>query len=202
MKFLPLLALAFQACSARSVLPAKPEPPAKWPIALIGKYSAAHACPVDGRIVTASHVAYVERIEGGRMVATPLNYLYTAGDGEFGVAVPGPVNQVVDLALLTLDPPYAGEYHKRGQTPQIGDEVNWVEFDFRTARQAYMPRQRTARVVNARIGHIMIEPSPVPGASGSCLFNTAGEVVGIISGGINTANGQEVGLAVGLDLLP
>lgn len=197
-----LAALCLSACSARSSAPVvEPELPAPAAIALVGKYGLAHACPVAGFVVTAAHVAYHPLMTGGGIVEVPLRYMYETAEGQLGTADPFVPNRYVDLAILATEPAIT-VFYPMGPMPTVGDRVAWVEYDFRKVDMAFRPRIRTARVVNRVAGHILLDAEPVPGASGSCLMNTRGEVVGIISFGHGTEEGKVFGGAVDLSTLP
>ena len=194
-----LLALAFATGCAVKAPPETPKPPSPMPIALMGKFGAAHACPVAGIVVTAGHVAYHTSLVEGQIVYTPMAYLAEDGAGHSGLADPKGYNGYVDIALITLT--WEPVYYEKGPAVLIGDEVSWVEYDFTHVRKAFSPRVRRARVINTRLGHIMFTPPPMPGASGSCVFNTSGQVVGIVSAGMPADDGV-VGVAVDLSTLP
>jgi hypothetical protein len=68
--------------------------------------------------------------------------------------------------------------------PQKGDVVRWIEFDsYNESTDYFAPVERSATVVRVLAGHVIFDIEPESGASGSCLFNTAGEVVGLVMWG-------------------
>jgi len=198
MKPIVVLALAAGCAVKMPVVLAPPTNP-PMPIALMGKFGAAHACPVAGVVVTAGHVAHQVSLVEGNMVYTPLSYMAEDGEGHYGTADAKGYNGYVDLAMLTLS--WEPAYYTKGLAVIPGDEVSWVEYDFTRVRKAYQPRIRRAHVVNARLGHIILDETPTPGASGTCVFDALRQVVGVIAFGATTGDGV-AGVAVDLSTLP
>lgn len=147
-------------------------PPAES-MSLVGRFGFAHACPVDGYIVTAAHVAEVSR--QGSMV--PLSYVYEQGTRR-GFLTPNWVAASRDLATFRLD---IGDeplwYHAADGHPVEGDSLYWYQFSYKNVDVERVE----GSVVKTVTGHITFRPAPVAGASGSCLFNEEGEVVGIVA---------------------
>lgn len=150
-----------------------------------------HACPVAGAVVTAKHVMWDEENK------TYLMASWSAQNGAEGGAGVAGESWIKDLVRLTL---VGGEvsYLATGATPVAGDRVHWFEYDFRTTANAYRSRRRVAEVLRVVAGHIIFNAAPVPGASGTCLVNTNGEVVGIVIAYTELDNGRSVGVAAGL----
>ena len=154
------------------------------PIVLVGKSGAAHACPVilDGieLVLTASHVAF-ERVTHSEGISLyPKRFYATDSYGNAGVAEPILDNPYVDLAVLELS--FKPErFNTIGPVPEPGAEVHWTEFNFTKRDHAYEPRSRKAKVINVVAGHVIFDDAVTPGASGSCLYDILGRVVGIIS---------------------
>lgn len=158
--------------------------PEATPIALMGARGAAYACPIllddKALIVTASHVAF-RKVLAGNGEEKRIRILWNAQvNGKTAQAVPALNHNFVDLAtlVLSIQPMY---YFSVGEKPSIGDEIFWVEHDFRTVKKAYHKRLRAATVVNTLAGHIITSEAPTRGASGSCVHNSNYEVIGIIS---------------------
>lgn len=187
--------LLFVGCASKSIDLA-PEAPkiSKAPdtagiISLLSLDRIGHACPCDGTVYTAAHLA------------RPGNeYLfYTWGDqlGHQGTAEGNSYDRYRDLGTLKLmgDTPYM--YPKATTLPKRGDVVYWVEFGT-TAHEFFLPKVRKAKFLYAFAGYANFDNIPQQGASGSCLLNAKGEVVGIVAwGGIK--GGKKAGAAV---LLP
>lgn len=192
-----VIVLLMLAACADKKLPTVPDTPAPQPLELLGKWGAAHACPVDGKVVTAGHVAYAKIASSDGLKTIPKVYIIKDGNGNVGEASPASEDSFVDVAVLetTLN---SVSYYQSGAPPAIGDEVRWTEYDFRETKHAYHPRERRATVVALPPRHIVFSETPTPGASGSCLFSSAGDVVGIISWRQTMIVKGSVGVAVGI----
>jgi hypothetical protein len=89
-------------------------------------------------------------------------------------------------------------YYKHAATvPVVGDEVYWVEYARNKKKDFFESDVKKGKVLLILSGHIVIDGKPEPGASGGCLFNSAGEVVGIVTWQIQTSNGP-IGIAASL----
>ncbi len=160
--------------------------PQPEPIPLLGSKGGAHACPVIvddvSVILTAKHVAFRRHIApDGEEIYFPRKWQAEV-DGEIATAVAVIQHNYVDLAVLRMQPE-PKKYFNSGEFPSDGDTVYWKEYDFRTAKRAYKPRLRSAKVVNGLAGHIFLDKPPTSGASGSCAFDDNFDVIGIISFG-------------------
>lgn len=200
MKKLLAFVLALSGCSACAGKVAVQDEPMPTPIALMNRYGAAHACPVAGYLVTAHHVAYRSIETQSGVLEFPQSYLAEDGRGRLGGTKPVAGNEILDLALMTL--PYDIEFYKKGDLPARGSRVWWIEYNFREKIRAYNWLVREAKVINTRADHIVLSQPATPGASGTCVFNDANEVVGIISYGRILEDGGKITVAVGLKFLP
>jgi len=174
------------------------------PLALLGLPGAAHACPllVDGvgHVVTASHVAWRLTTDGmGQEVWIPNIYLIEGAAGQIGLAMGEAHHLATDLSYLQTDLELT-EWYARGNLPAVGDVVTWVEYDFSKPERAYQPKARSSKVLGTRLSHIFLKEVPESGASGTCVFNAAGEVVGIIAWRQRVGM-DEIGVAVGVSVL-
>ncbi|MGH8656866.1 MAG: hypothetical protein ACREYE_33880, partial [Gammaproteobacteria bacterium] len=106
-----------------------------------------------------------------------------------------PWEDLVSLALIGGTVTYLPS----GVTPQPGDMVYWFEYDFRTQANAYRARRRMAEVIRSVARHLLFDATPTPGASGTCLLNASGEVVGIVIASDAMEDQRAVGVAVQLD---
>ena len=146
-------------------------------MSLVGRYGFAHACPVDGQIVTAAHVA--EAVSKGSTYR--LYYTYVQGD-KAGYLSPGWVAQSRDIALLSVDAGDAPAFNKTAEkAPHEGDDIYWYEFEY--SRGASI-KKKEGRVIGVTGGHMAFYPPPHPGASGGCILNENGDVLGIVTWGI------------------
>ncbi len=152
-----------------------------------------HACPVNvngtNRIITASHVFWDTEVKAWT------NGTYTYKDQE-GFVRPSEYSMFKDISFLEI----SGEVeYLPSAKPQVGEQVFWFEYDFRTQENALRARRRTASVLRIVAGMIVMDGVPVSGASGGCLLNANGEVVGIVAAAFDTDDLKGAGIAVTLD---
>ena len=152
--------------------------------------SGGHACPVNGYVLTASHVLW----DGNLRTYVPASWSF-GNKSEGSAQVVGGYSHL-DLLFLDI---YGGEidFLPAGRA-KTGDKVYWFEYDFRTSRNALRARRRFANVLRTVAGHYIFDGMPVGGASGTCLLNSQGEVVGIVVAGWFTDDKLGVGSAVKL----
>jgi hypothetical protein len=153
---------------------------------MIGRYGIAHACPVEGKILTAAHVAEVT-VEGRTI---QLGYTFQQGDSHgFLTGQSGLFSR--DLAPMTLD---EGDvtYFPLAEAAIQDSKVFWQEFDISVKPLRLVTR--SAKVGQLVSGHFTFKPGPSPGASGGCVFDESGNVVGIVTWTV----GPGVGVAVNL----
>jgi hypothetical protein len=138
-------------------------------ISLYSVSSIGHACPVgpDGTVLTAKHVAYSR--EGH-----PQYFAWGNALGMRGTADPIWASKYFDLAKLRLNKkvPY---YELAKELPKEGAPVYWQEFSEVDARNV----TRKGKFRYTEGGYIFIEKAVQAGASGGCLFNEEGKVIGI-----------------------
>ena len=131
----------------------------------------AHACPCDGKVYTAGH-AVMPVLRNAPLRA----FLWEDGYGNSGEAEGKSYDDYRDLGTLSLkgdDPVY---YVRASTLPKEDDKVYWLEFKDKD----YLPEVRDAKVMYSVAGYVFFDKIPSSGASGSCLLNSAGEVVGIV----------------------
>ncbi len=196
-----ILAALTLACAGKKVNIGQPPLPSNKPdvsavMAVIGRFGMAHACPVDGQIVTAAHVVNpFFGIPGMQKVFT--NYSWSDGRGHSGFVRAKAVNNYRDLGLLKTTSGDSPDFYKTSDNdPKAGDKVYWVEYDLSKASVAYKMKTRQAKVLRVKAGHFVFDGEPVRGASGSCVFNKAGEVVGILIRLHPMASNEVVSVAV------
>jgi hypothetical protein len=153
--------------------------------------AAGHACPVNGYVLTANHVLWDEHYK----IHVPA--AWSDGYGHEGSAYVNGGFTFLDLITLDVQPPGKLDFLPPGQA-MVGDRIYWYEYDLRTRQNALRARRRFANVLRIVAGHYILDDMPVEGASGSCLLNRHGEVVGIINAGWDTDDGLGVGVAVKL----
>lgn len=103
-----------------------------------------------------------------------------------------------DLGKLRVTGDEPMYYELAEELPEEGDKIFWVEFG-EDADDAMEPRVRKGKVVTYLAGYVVVDEAPNRGASGSCLFNEAGEVFGLMVWGINRGTSEA---GVGVLLLP
>lgn len=154
-----------------------------------------HACPVNGYVLTASHVVYDEHFR------QYLDVSWSDGYHNEGFAAVSAVHSALDISFLSM---YEGDspvYLPAGDAT-VGDKVFWFEYDFRTQKNAMRARRRFAYIIREVAHYYVLDESPVSGASGTCLINKDGQVVGIINASWETEDGRESGFASRLPDLP
>lgn len=172
---------------------------------LIGRFSAAHACPVEPRVaLTNGHVVDPRPFDASVL---PVPFAWSDGTGASGFLVPTRLENGWALErgrdLARVQPLQEGDvfpYPLRvaAQAPSPGDRVYLLGFDWRNRKSAMADSVIEARVTRVVALHVIFTPSGLPGSSGSCLVNEAGEVVGINEGGYETDAKDVAGLAVGV----
>jgi hypothetical protein len=162
---------------------------------LMGRFTTGHACPCDGLILTAAHVAHPLYLRPGYQNET---IFYSWSDdlghsGYLGSAFLHLSRDLGELKVLTGQPAF---YRHAKIEPKIGETLHWIEYDYKDKQKAYAPIRREAHLVRNIAGHLILNDSPVRGASGSCLFNSGNEVVGVIVWSVRAGVTDYVGIAV------
>lgn len=173
MKHIILAFFLAMGCSVR-VPPVIDLPIERLSLSLVGKHSMAHACAVENRILTASHVA-APIIQGRE---TPLSYTWDDGVRKGWLTVKQTAN-ARDLAQMDAFMGDTPRYLTRGESPQPGDEIKWYEYRYDEGAVLGVTR-RSAKVERLRAGHIVIDQAVAQGASGGCLLDSTDSVVGVV----------------------
>jgi len=183
-------------CSSRGtvVQPAEPEKEfLSLSLALIGRFGLAHACPVDGLIITAAHVAVNRDMFGNE---TPNSYPWEQGDKNGFLTGYAPLASR-DMAQLLPDSESLPLMASRAVLgPSQGEAIYWQQFnmDSNPMRQEI----QRGRVTDVGPGHFAFEPEPKNGASGGCVFNELGDVLGVVVWGLGENFASRDGVAVTL----
>ena len=150
---------------------------------------AAHACPVTEHLaLTAKHVGYDE--EG-----KPQSYRFDTRDGVAGTVTAVWRSASADLAMLYTEARLRA-YTIAGQQLQPGDALSLLGYDWRKEENAYGERVWLGELLRVRAGHLVFKHPGEGGSSGSCVFNSAGEVEAINVGVKSTQDQKGVGVAV------
>lgn len=161
--------------------PENNQPDTSGVLAVIGRFSIASACPIGpNRILTAAHVADFRPFDA----SVPLYpYPYSTEAGDSGVMVPVGVKTIQDLSEYIPGEPLTRYYAVADKAPAKGDTVWWQQYNFDSKDKAFSRVIKKSEILRFISGHIILREEIANGASGGCVFNGAGEVVGIVSFG-------------------
>lgn len=196
MRALLPLAFSFAGCLVHPSEPKIPAPDTRAILQLIGRWGAAHACPIaEDSALTAAHVVDVRPFDK----EVPLYpQLWTNGYGETGALQAVKAQQQLDGATLEPEEPFAHFYSIADKAPEPGEWVWFVGYDFEKRDQAFTEHVFKVRVLRVVAHHLILSEAGKPGSSGSCVLNAKGEVVGVNTGGMVLEDHREVGMAVGV----
>ena len=175
-----ILVLGMVGCSNKVV----DAPAADYSITLTTPYGPSHGCYVEGKLYTARHVVQ----PFGR---PPVNAAWRDGYGNEGLAVLRAISSFGDLAMLEIvsGEPYLNHPKSRAEV-EPGTVLAWFEYSYQSVPDAFRAKYRKATVTRAIGGVLVLDKLPVPGASGTCVFDEEGAVVGLI------VWGHEVGVGL------
>lgn len=157
-----------------STQPKGAEPDLSSVVTFVGMDGLAHGCPVSpSLILTARHVALNHHVS---VIAPngPSTYAYSQGNTG-GYATYVAESPALDLALMKVDGPVS--YYEVGEVGE-GDRVWLVDFD-RGNDTPFQSQVVSATVKTVLPHHILLSDFGQPGASGGCVLNSVGKVVGI-----------------------
>ncbi len=194
-----MLAITALSCAPKILTRGAPSPRnGDAAIQLFGRFAVGHACPCDGLILTAAHVAHPLYLRQG-FRGEPISYAWSDHMGNSGYLGSAYLMLSRDLGVLSVLTVLSGTphyYRHATEEPALGERVRWVEYDYRGSREAYAPRHRTANVVRLVAGHLILGSGATPGASGACLFNAQDQVIGIMVGRQRVGVNEYVSVAV------
>lgn len=179
----------------------------KSSLRLLGRWSGAHACPLEPRYaLTNAHVVDIRPFDQD---IPPFPYAYSDGAGNAGFLVPttDKDGRVTGLErgrdLASVEPLREGQVFANPlpvarEAPKVGDRVYLLGYSWKSKKSLLDDDVIEAKVTRVVALHLGFYPSGQPGSSGSCLVNEAGEVVAINEGAFSTDDGDEVGLAIGV----
>ncbi len=143
---------------------------------LIGEDGFGHGCPVSEYVLlTAKHVAYGhQEVHGGPRTGSTYG---VEVDGAHGIASAVMYSQGFDMALMKTTVKIREPYRIASSVKE-GDRVWLIQYS-REKKKAFRPEVVEAKVVTILPDHLILDDFGMPGASGGCVVNGDGEVVGI-----------------------
>jgi S1-C subfamily serine protease len=161
-----------------------------------GRFTFAHACPIEDLVLTSGHVVDARPFEPEVPL---LPYRYSDGAGNAGVVAPLSTERCSDLAVMAVRPgQVVRPYLRASEAPQIGERVWYIGYDWSGKGKAFAEKVIDAKVIRIVAGHLILDEAGEVGSSGSCVLNQAGEVVAINSFGRQVGVGEEVEGVVGV----
>jgi hypothetical protein len=162
-------------------------------LAIMGKYSIAHACPVSENLaLTAAHVIDPRPFDK----ETPLHGSRWSAAGEEGLIDSDAVLRESDLGFISSLKPFPAFYQHAEEAPEVGETLWLVGYNWSGAKEAFAEKIIRVEVVRLVAGHLIFNRAGQPGSSGSCVLNSRGELVGINVAGMGVGYKEEVGIAV------
>lgn len=163
----------------------------------VGRGGIGHGCAVNGLTITAAHM--VDRREKHNFSAPPRMYFrYEFEGGQVGRGFSVQHSRNADLAIVSIDkdPPYG--YATLAPKPKIGDKVTWFEYDFRKNKNIMKKRSRKSKIIQIISGLVLLKDKASGGASGGCVFNENGHVIGLVTFTIKTEDNKRATGITGL----
>ncbi len=185
------------ALSHPALMPEPQAPNTNAILRVMTRFGMCHACPVavDLALISA-HCVDMQPFDpkvpayGGR---------YSNADG----TVTGIFNTVAlstreDLAVIEMTPPVGGFYLLAKEAPELGQTIWWLDYDYRSRKNALKPKQGHGELVEIVAGNIVVARSAVPGSSGGCTLTANGELVAIVDARIGLDSQEVAGLGIGV----
>lgn len=164
-------------------------------VRLSGRFALGSGCPVGLRtILTAAHVIDARPFDKD----VPLAITYFAQGALLGTAFPTHAWGTRDVALLSTEVDIEF-YPVAVSAPAAGEVLFLTGYDWRDVKRAFAERIWEVKALRSVAGNLLIyDPAGEPGTSGSCVLNSAGEVVAINVGGkgVGKMFSGEVGVGV------
>lgn len=164
-------------------------------LAVQGKYAMAHACPVGPfTALTVAHVMDIRPFDRNM----PLFPFRAENTTWSGTLMPVGVEHTTDLGYTTPfgQTPFPVFYPIAAADPQPGDRLYWIGYNYGGEKEALAPELYSAEVIRVVAGTVVLKKATKPGSSGSCILNSAGEVVALIAWGKELENGREITMGV------
>lgn len=182
-------------CAAKQVSEPPSEPDTSYVLRLVGRFGLGHGCPVNGVILTAGHNVQ-PFASAARSSLQLVGFSWEDSAGNRGYARGVNVHAARDLGVLHVTSGRPRYYELASQAPELGDAVSWREYDRSRTERAYFGALRWAQLVNSVAGHLVLSRPPTHGASGTCVFDSAGDVVGVVSWRDTLQSGEGVAFVV------
>lgn len=180
-------AVLFTVACAVNQKPETPElsdPDTSAAVPVYGRHGIAHACAIGPHeLLTSAHVVDHQPFNK----SFPLFPVISS----YGHLESYRSLDIEDLAFMrseTVLPHYA---KLATEEPQPGERVWIVGYDWRTAKNASGKRIWKGRILRVVAGHLVTDFPADYGTSGSCVFNQAGEVLGVVRSLFKTGEIQE-----------
>jgi hypothetical protein len=197
-RYLAVMVLMSGCATAKHSVKVEPSvPDTTGVIALIGRYTMGHACPVGPyEALTAAHVVDMRPFDR----EAPLSGArWSAGQMSGRISATAVVAEE-DIGIVTSKDPFPPHYERAEKAPEVGDTLWLVGFDWRSREKGFAERVLEVKVTRIVAGHVIFDPSGEPGSSGSCILDKDAKLVAInIAGkGVGFQRREEVGIGVGV----
>jgi hypothetical protein len=165
-------------------------------ISVSGRFSLAQACPVAPDIaITAAHVVDPRPFDR----STPAFPVRGESVDGFWTLQTWRLFYVEDLALMEpVEGKFPRFYQIAEKAPLPGERLWWMGYDFSNQKRAFQRREFSSEVLAVVAGLIILKNDTPQGTSGSCVLNSKGEVVGILSFGKDLDNKDSVTGVIGI----
>ncbi len=160
---------------------------------VLGYFPVAQACPVStDRALTANHVPRLPFDRLFQLNPWPLRW-DQGEDVEGATLVPLRDYLRDDLMVMEVLPKTDKFYPIAARAPKVGEELWWRGYEWRNRRELFADRTYHGRLLRIVAGVLIVDEKSAPGASGSCVLNSAGEVVAIVafSRSVDESDGRE-----------
>ncbi len=196
-----LLSLAALGCAHGDSVKSRPQAgPDLGGIVRIGtKRGWAHACPITStHALISAHVVDPMPMDPNAPLFAGRWSDSFGNKGSFR-PIPSMISNVRDLALIeSVSGPFAKWFAIAGKPPFEGQPLYAVGYDWRKRDDAFGLQRYVAKFLREEAGRLVLSVNPKPGASGGCVLNANGEVVGIVESMWPTEDGEWVGAAVAI----
>jgi len=160
---------------ASTAAPASLPTPQSLPVTFGGAFG--HVCPTGpNEVFTARHVIYIP-VDKLDFAAVPVKWSLP-GNYNGGTIFPKAYSRSLDIARGESKEPFPFFYSLAVVDPKVGDVV-YVNGYADKGESIHKQVIVKTKIVGFTAGVMVLDKSPGPGSSGSCVFNSEREVVGI-----------------------